>query len=217
MTIRWSSATSWYARLIACWECVTDTSIKIGITYVRTSSADYDEDMKRAKAIGIDAMALNIGRDPYTQQQLEFAYESAERNGIKAFISFDFNWYHTDQAADVGQMIAQFANKPAQLKFGERVVASSFAGDGFDVEAMRRAAGNDVWFAPNFHPGQGDFSTIGTLPGFLISVIDISCLCRIIHFTHCCYRWSPKLDGLAERRKQQGAQARCQCYCSGGR
>ncbi|KAI1809874.1 glycoside hydrolase family 71 protein [Poronia punctata] len=132
----------------------------IGITYVRTSSADYDEDMKRAKAIGIDAFALNIGLDPYTQQQLEFAYESAERNGIKAFISFDFNWYHTDQAAEVGQMIANFASKPAQLKFGDRVVASSFAGDGFDVAAMREAAGNDVWFAPNFHPGQGDFSAI---------------------------------------------------------
>lgn len=173
--------------------------LKIGITYVRTSSADYDEDMKRAKAIGIDAMALNIGRDPYTQQQLEFAYESAERNGIKAFISFDFNWYHTDQAADVGQMIAQFANRPAQLKFGDRVVASSFAGDGFDVKAMRQAAGNDVWFAPNFHPGQGDFSVIGMSPDFLhSSVITILGLRRTIHFADCCYRWSSKLDGLAE-------------------
>ncbi|GAW15052.1 hypothetical protein ANO14919_044600 [Xylariales sp. No.14919] len=68
----------------------------IGIIYVRTSAADYDDDMKRAKAIGIDALAFNIGVDPYTDQQLAYAYESANRNGMKAFLSFDFNWYHTD-------------------------------------------------------------------------------------------------------------------------
>ncbi|TRX90489.1 hypothetical protein FHL15_008658 [Xylaria flabelliformis] len=133
----------------------------IGIFYVRTSSADYDDDMKRAKAIGIDALAFNIGVDPYTDQQLGYAYESANRNGMKAFISFDFNWYHTNQAVQVGQMIARYASQPAQLKFGDRVVASSFAGDGLDVAAMRTAAGNNVWFAPNFHPEQGtDFSVI---------------------------------------------------------
>ncbi|KAI0457320.1 glycoside hydrolase family 71 protein [Xylaria acuta] len=133
----------------------------IGIIYVRTSSADYDDDMKRAKAIGIDALAFNIGVDPYTDQQLGYAYESANRNGMKAFLSFDFNWYHTNQAVEVGQKIAMYASQPAQLKFGDRVVASSFAGDGLDVAQMRAAAGNNVWFAPNFHPEQGtDFSVI---------------------------------------------------------
>ncbi|KAI0154552.1 glycoside hydrolase family 71 protein [Xylariaceae sp. FL1272] len=133
----------------------------IGILYVRTSSSDYDADFQRAKAIGIDALAFNIGVDSYTDQQLGYAYESANRNGIKAFISFDFNWYHTDQAVQVGQKIAQYASQPAQLKFGDAVVASSFAGDGLDVAAMKAAAGMDVWFAPNFHPEQGtDFGTI---------------------------------------------------------
>ena len=118
--------------------------------------------MQRAKAIGIDALAFNIGVDPYTDQQLGYAYESAERNGIKAFISFDFNWYHIDQAVVVGQMIAKYGSQPAQLKFGDRIVASSFAGDGLDVAAMRTAAGNNVWFAPNFHPEMGtDFSVLG--------------------------------------------------------
>ena len=46
--------------------------------------------MKRAKAAGIDAFALNIGTDPYTDQQLGFAYQSAANNGMKVFISFDF-------------------------------------------------------------------------------------------------------------------------------
>jgi hypothetical protein len=49
----------------------------------RTSAADYDDDMKRAKALGIDAFALNIGVDPYTDQQLGYAYDSAANNGLK--------------------------------------------------------------------------------------------------------------------------------------
>jgi hypothetical protein len=32
------------------------------------------------------------GTDPYTDTQLYYAYESAARNGMKVFISFDFNW-----------------------------------------------------------------------------------------------------------------------------
>lgn len=53
---------------------------------------EYDDDMKRAKALGIDAFALNIGVDPYTDQQLGYAYQSAANNDMKVFISFDFNW-----------------------------------------------------------------------------------------------------------------------------
>lgn len=64
----------------------------IGITGDRTSSADYDADMQRAKSLGIDAFALNIGTDWYTDTQLGFAYQSAADNDMSVFISFDFNW-----------------------------------------------------------------------------------------------------------------------------
>jgi hypothetical protein len=120
--------------------------------------------MKRAKAIGIDAFALNIGVDPYTDAQLELAYESAANNDMKVFISFDFNWYHTDQAADVGAKVRQYGSKPAQLKVQDKIFVSSFAGDGLDVATLRSTAGSDIYFAPNFHPGQGD---IGSLDGAL--------------------------------------------------
>ena len=36
--------------------------VQIGIVSDRTSASDYDADMQRAKAIGIDAFALNIGQ-----------------------------------------------------------------------------------------------------------------------------------------------------------
>ncbi|GLB39928.1 putative glycoside hydrolase family 71 protein [Lyophyllum shimeji] len=133
----------------------------IGIVANRNSPADYDDDMKRAKAAGIDAFALNIGVDPYTDQQLSLAYQSAANNGMKVFISFDFNWYSASGgAAQVGQKIAQYGKLPAQLMVDGKVFASSFAGDGLDMNTVRSNAGMDIYFAPNFHPGQGDFNAI---------------------------------------------------------
>lgn len=142
-----------------------NSTLQIGIVGARTSAADYDADMKRAKAAGIDAFALNIGVDPYTDQQLQLAYESAANNGMKVFISFDFNWFHPNEASRVGQMIATYGSKPAQLKVDNKIFASSFAGDGLDVNALRQAAGTDVFFAPNFHPEQG--TDFGGLDGAL--------------------------------------------------
>jgi hypothetical protein len=111
--------------------------------------------MKRAKAIGIDAFALNVGVDPYTDTQLGYAYESAAANNMNVFISFDFNWFQVaSDAAKVGQMIGKYGALPAQLKVDGKVFASSFAGDGLDVATMRASAGVQVFWAPNFHPDQ---------------------------------------------------------------
>ena len=77
--------------------------------------------MTRAKAYGIDAFALNIGVDPYTDAQLGYAYASAARNGMKVFISFDFNWWSPGDASGVGSKIAQYAGQAAQLTVDGRV------------------------------------------------------------------------------------------------
>lgn len=126
----------------------------MGIVAGRKSSADYDADMRQAKDLGIDAFALNIGTDEFTGKQLGYAYESAAKNEMKLFISFDFNWFSAAKdAAKVGQMIATYSNQTAQLKVDGKVFASSFSGDGLDVSAVKSAAGMDVFFAPNFTPG----------------------------------------------------------------
>ncbi|KFY42244.1 hypothetical protein V494_02491 [Pseudogymnoascus sp. VKM F-4513 (FW-928)] len=133
----------------------------IGIVSDRTSAADYDDDMQRAKTLGIDAFALNIGVDDFTDKQLEFAYQSAATNDMKVFISFDFNWYSpANGAGDVGSKIAQYAGYAAQLMVDDKVFASSFTGDALDVDTMRSTAGVPVFWAPNFHPGEGDFSKL---------------------------------------------------------
>jgi hypothetical protein len=117
--------------------------------------------MTRAKSIGIDAFVLNIGVDPYTDQQLGYTYEPAANNDMKVFISFDFNWWTTSQASDIGAKIAQYATLPAQLMVDDKIFVSSFAGDGLDVTTMRNSAGTELYFAHNFHPQMGtDMSTV---------------------------------------------------------
>jgi hypothetical protein len=116
--------------------------------------------MKRAKDAGIDAFALNIGTDSYTDTQLGFAYESAAKNGMQVFLSFDFNWWNVGQGSAVGAKVKQYADQPAQLKVDGKVFVSSFSGDSVDVNAMNSAAGQELFFAPNFHPGQGNFDAI---------------------------------------------------------
>lgn len=116
--------------------------------------------MKHAKGLGIDAFALNIGTDFYTDTQLRFAYDSAARNGMKVFLSFDFNWWHTGQARAIGAKIKEYADNSAQLRVDGKVFVSSFASDVVDVAAVNSAAGQDLFFAPNFQPNQGNFSSI---------------------------------------------------------
>ncbi|KAI3177577.1 CAZyme family GH71 [Penicillium roqueforti] len=132
----------------------------MGIVGNREGASDYDDDMKRAKDAGIDAFALNIGTDSYGDTQLDYAYESAANNGMKVFISFDFNWWQASQGSEVGVKIAQYAAHPGQLLVDGKIFVSSFIGDGVDIDAIRSAAGSDIFFAPNYHPGQGDFDNI---------------------------------------------------------
>lgn len=125
----------------------------MGIVSNRVSARDYDADMRAAKAAGIDAFALNIGTDSFTDQQLDYAYQSAADNGMKVFISFDFNWYNPGNSAGVvGQKIAKYGSRPGQLLMDGRIFASSFIGDGLDAAAVKNAAGSNVYFVPNFRP-----------------------------------------------------------------
>ena len=128
---------------------------QIGVIDDRTSSSDYDSDMRQVKAAGIDAFALNIGVDSFTDTQLTYAYESAAKNNMNVFISFDFNWFTISNTSSVGAMIKIYGSQPAQLKVDGKIFVSSFAGDGLDLDAVASAAGmsrDEIFFAPNFQP-----------------------------------------------------------------
>ena len=125
----------------------------MGVIADRTSASDYDNDMKMAKQAGIDAFALNIGTDDFTDEQLGYAYQSAASNGMNVFISFDFNWWTLGQTSEVGSKTAQYASNEAQLKVDGKVFVSTFIGDGLDLGAVEAAAGTGLYWAPNFQPG----------------------------------------------------------------
>ncbi|CDM38485.1 Glycoside hydrolase, family 71 [Penicillium roqueforti FM164] len=55
----------------------------VGIVSNRQSASNYNDDIKCAQYIGIDAFALNISTDSYIDEQLGFTYQSAANNGIK--------------------------------------------------------------------------------------------------------------------------------------
>lgn len=154
----WSSAISWYVTSLPVISSFSHLALQIGIVSNRQSAADYDDDMQRAKALGIDAFALNIGVDPYTDAQLGYAYESAANNDMKVFISFDFNWYSPSDSGAVGSKIATYGSRPGQLIYEDKVFVSSFAGDGLDTAAAAATSGLQVYWAPNFHVGQADFA-----------------------------------------------------------
>lgn len=50
----------------------------------RKSADDYDTEFRLAKVAGIDAFALNMGPE-VSNDQIGYAYESANRVGVKAF------------------------------------------------------------------------------------------------------------------------------------
>jgi len=137
----------------------------------RESAADYDSDMKQAKAAGIDAFALNIATDPYTDAQLNYAYESAANNDMKVFISFDYNYFQTSENALVGAKLAQYCGKPGQLLVDGKCFASSCNGDNdpsklFDANAVRAAAGTPLYLVPNLSPtGIRDLASVADIDG----------------------------------------------------
>ncbi|KAF2027092.1 alpha-1,3-glucanase-like protein [Setomelanomma holmii] len=134
----------------------------MGIVGNRVSSDAYDAEFQLAKAAGIDAFALNMGPD-VTNTQLGYAYNSAERVGIKVFISFDFNsgLFSTSDPGAVADRIKAFKDKPAQLKVDNKPFVSTFSGPGLDVTTVEAAAGADILFLPNWYIGNDQTNTDG--------------------------------------------------------
>jgi hypothetical protein len=138
----------------------TDKILQMGIVQNRQSADAYDDEFALAKAAGIDAFALNMGPD-VSNEQLGYAYASAAKVGIKVFISFDFNdgLFGTGDAAKIGAIVAAFKDNDGQLIVDGKPFVSTFAGPGLDIEAMKRAAGTDIFFAPNWYVGSDKTGT----------------------------------------------------------
>lgn len=116
--------------------------------------------MQLARRAGIDAFALNIGAEAFTDTQLDYAYASAATNHMKVFSSFDFNSWDPADSSAVGEKVAKYANQTAQLSVDDKVFVSTFIGDALNVADVRAKAGVPIFFAPNFSPGSSNFKEL---------------------------------------------------------
>ncbi|KAH7104525.1 glycoside hydrolase family 71 protein [Auriculariales sp. MPI-PUGE-AT-0066] len=118
------------------------------------SQEDWELDMRLAQETGLDAFALNIGKDSYNKQQLAYAYAAAEATGFKVFLSFDFvYWANTaDDIDTIGSYLRTFADRSGQLKVGDASVVTTFFGDGFPWREAETAAGVPIYAAPIWGP-----------------------------------------------------------------
>lgn len=91
---------------------------------------DWQEDMELAKQSGIDAFAMNIGRDITNEKQLPLAYDVADRMNFSLFLSFDMSYYgQPGSSRDVIKLIRTFANRKSQFKYDGKPLVSTFSGE----------------------------------------------------------------------------------------
>lgn len=116
---------------------------------------DWITDIVKAKAAGIDAFALNIAsQTPYTITQLDNAYNAAEQQAFKMFLSFDYAAQGPWNAATVVSTINTYAVKPAQFKVFNKALVSTFEGPGNAADWTSIRSQTNIFFLP-------DWSSVG--------------------------------------------------------
>lgn len=115
-------------------------------------AAAWEYDISIAQSAGISGFALNIGVDPYNEQQLDLAYAAGEKLGFDLFISFDFNWFTLNDHDKVISLLKRYAGKKAQLMVDGKVFVSTFIGDGFDWGRVEQGVGKELYAIPFYQP-----------------------------------------------------------------
>lgn len=115
------------------------------------AQADWEKDMRLAQQYGITGFALNIGVDPYTDDQLRLAYAAAEATKFKVFISFDFNWYKPAEGAKpVADMLKKYIGSPAQYRVDGKPFVSTFIGQDINWAQVADAVGEKLYAVPHW-------------------------------------------------------------------
>ncbi|KAI0661905.1 glycoside hydrolase [Cubamyces menziesii] len=154
----------------------------VGLTAAFTVD-DWTSDIQLAQANGIDGFALNVGNDPFTNQQAQNAYQAAEQlnSNFKLFFSLDMSSFPCttpDDATTLRNLVTQFASRPAQLQVDGKAFVSTFAGESCtfgsgDVPSGWRSqftqhpdTSGKIHFVPSFFVDPATFNTFtGVMDG----------------------------------------------------
>eukprot|EP00026_Physarum_polycephalum_P009599 Phypoly_transcript_09727.p1 GENE.Phypoly_transcript_09727~~Phypoly_transcript_09727.p1 ORF type:complete len:442 (+),score=62.71 Phypoly_transcript_09727:154-1326(+) len=116
--------------------------------------------MTAAKAIGIDAFALNVGTDDWTMDRVNLAYAAAEQVGFKVFLSFDMTLQNSAQT--IISMIQGTAKLGGQYIYNGQVFVSTFGGADVNlgyssadaawsaIKSTMQGQGVSIFFVGNF-------------------------------------------------------------------
>ncbi|KDQ55491.1 glycoside hydrolase family 71 protein [Jaapia argillacea MUCL 33604] len=94
--------------------------------------SDWAQDIALAASKGIDAFALNVGRDDYEASKVADAFTAAADTGFKLFLSFDMTSLPCSGAGDATTLrnyILNYDTHPSQLKYNGKSLVSTFGGE----------------------------------------------------------------------------------------
>ncbi len=94
-------------------------------------------DVDQAKALGIDAFAVNIGETSasWALNALEGLFAAAQKSNFKLFISMDFYQQHDINAFT--KLAQKYVGNSAYLRIDNRPVISTFSMGGYTVDQIK--------------------------------------------------------------------------------
>ena len=141
-------------------------------------------DIRLASSKGIDAFALNVGRDDWQPARVADAFAAAKYldNGFQLFMSFDMASLPcaNDYDADVlMSYITAYENHPNYLKYNRKMFVSTFSGQDcrFGTSSLNEGWANavkkgpDIHFVPAFFNNPAEFRGMTVMDG----AFNVSC------------------------------------------
>ncbi|PRP84595.1 hypothetical protein PROFUN_09268 [Planoprotostelium fungivorum] len=132
----------------------------------------FEKEMKLAKAVGIDAFAVNCGTDSWQKDKIGQMLAAANNVGFKIFVSFDMTVWGSNGWDGMTDWMNSFADNSAYFKYNGRPFVSTFYANfgGMDNNAWgnwKNRVNKNLYLCPNFFPNSyQQYSNVDCLFGW---------------------------------------------------
>ncbi|TNY20257.1 glycosyl hydrolase family 71-domain-containing protein [Rhodotorula diobovata] len=115
----------------------------------RYTTEDYAADMRLSKEVGIDAWAVNSGKDTYEEEHLDAIFEAGAQEGFNLTLSVDMLHWNVEGASDLLlERLKRYATRDEWFKLDGKPVLTTFNGaqDGTYLDGVSTfKESNDLW------------------------------------------------------------------------
>ncbi|BFZ57142.1 Glucan endo-1,3-alpha-glucosidase agn1 [Savitreella phatthalungensis] len=124
--------------------------------------ADFQGEIARAQAAGIDGFALNVGPDSWMADRASKMYQAAIGTSFKLFISLDMAVMASSAIQDLTHWVTDYSSHPNQYFYNSKQFVSTFAGESVTFgqasatagwalfKSTLAAKGVNIFFVPSF-------------------------------------------------------------------